>query len=112
MIRRDPACLPRGQDVARFIKVTLLSATSEDGKDVSNAAKAAIKYLKENKFILWNPPEWEPTTFGRAAFASQMMPEDAIRMHDELEQARRQFVMSTDLHTLFLLTPPTMSVDR
>lgn len=53
--------------------------------------------IKELKFI--------STCLGNACLASSMPPGDGIFLFSELQKARQTFVLETDLHAVYLVTP-------
>lgn len=48
---------------------------------------------------------WLATPLGKATLASTMDPADALLIRTDLQKAREQFVMSTELHLTFLVVP-------
>jgi hypothetical protein len=61
----------------------------------------------------WDAPtsSYLPTSLGKATLASGMAPEEALQIKADLSRAREAFVMSTDLHLTFLVTPPSASAE-
>lgn len=49
--------------------------------------------------------EFAPTEFGKAAMCSGLPPELCITIKADLEKARSQFVMTTELHLTYLCVP-------
>ena len=48
---------------------------------------------------------WVPTNLGKATLASGMAPEHALLVKIDLEHARDMFIMATELHLTYLVTP-------
>jgi len=48
---------------------------------------------------------WLSTALGKATLASTMDPADALLIRGDLQRAREQFVMSTELHLTYLVVP-------
>ncbi|KAG1658665.1 hypothetical protein FOA52_007871 [Chlamydomonas sp. UWO 241] len=101
-------------DISRYIQCTLLCATNKDSFQdvVANQTKDALKWLATEGFITWSASLTEPgkgsflpNPLGKATLASGMAPEDALMIKEDLAQARNGFVMSSDLHLTFLVTP-------
>ena len=57
---------------------------------------------------------YEPTQVGSAIVASALTPEDGIFVHSEMRRALASFVMESEMHCLYLLTPipsPTQPIE-
>eukprot|EP00798_Chlamydomonas_sp_ICE-L_P002967 gene2967-12975_t len=85
VVASGAVCSP--MDVQRYIQCTLLAATSDFQGVVASATKTSLRCL------------------GKATLASGMTPEDALLVKHDLSTARDGFVMATDLHLTFLITP-------
>ncbi|PRW44411.1 helicase and polymerase-containing TEBICHI isoform X1 [Chlorella sorokiniana] len=100
-------------DVERYIRCTLLAAMN-DYQKVADTTIAALRWLgaKEHPFIFWDETSrtFQPTPFGKAVLASGLPPEDCLVLKDDLERARRSFVMTTELHLTYLCVPPAQAV--
>ncbi|GMH38125.1 hypothetical protein BSKO_06009 [Bryopsis sp. KO-2023] len=95
------------EDVHRYIKSTLLAATSDFQAVVASATTSSLKWLSLNLFIRWDEQAsiWLPTPLGKASFASSMSPTDALTVKRDLETARSGLVLATDLHLTYLISP-------
>eukprot|EP00106_Octopus_bimaculoides_P021111 XP_014788553.1 PREDICTED: DNA polymerase theta-like [Octopus bimaculoides] len=108
-------------DVSLYTSCTLLSASVEDeerrGNNVSLVSEC-IDFLKENEFISIRNITKEdsdcaettescffPTKLGSAVLASALSPEEGLHVFTELQRARRCFVLESELHILYLVTP-------
>ncbi|XP_076390192.1 DNA polymerase theta isoform X3 [Megachile rotundata] len=94
-------------DLELYTKCTLISMDSEhDSKDPSNEA---IKFLIDNEFLLLQNTEdghrWVATAFGKACLAASIPPREGLFLLEELQKARRCFVLDTELHVVYLVTP-------
>ncbi|CAD7699534.1 unnamed protein product [Ostreobium quekettii] len=93
-------------DVDRFVKCTLLAATSDFQDVVADATKKALHWLGVKQFVRWEGNAYfAPTALGKASLASSLAPDDAIIVKEDLARARQCFVMTTELHLTFLVTP-------
>lgn len=94
-------------DVEKYIRCTLLAATTDFQEVVAASCKASLRWLCQRDFIQWNPTNsiYEPTALGKGTLASGLPPEDALLVRKDLLQARNGLVLSTDLHMTFLITP-------
>lgn len=48
---------------------------------------------------------WVATALGRACLASSVSPRDGLFLFEELQRARKCFVLETELHIIYLVTP-------
>lgn len=48
---------------------------------------------------------WVATAFGKACLAASIPPKDGLFLLEELQKARRCFVLDTELHVIYLVTP-------
>lgn len=48
---------------------------------------------------------WIATAFGKACLAASIPPRDGLFLLEELQKARRCFVLDTELHVIYLVTP-------
>ena len=115
-------------EVETYVKCTLLfaemdrklSANASPDKDASTVAKTLVKstaeYLLTNEFIaMRNPPpdtetvspiqnsEYHATQLGAATVASALSPEEALVVFAEMRKARRNFVLESELHIIYLV---------
>ncbi|XP_036368703.1 DNA polymerase theta-like isoform X2 [Octopus sinensis] len=108
-------------DVSLYSACTLLSASVEDEERRENnvsLVSECIDFLKENEFISARNITKEdsdgaetiescffPTKLGSAVLASALSPDEGLHVFTELQRARRCFVLESELHILYLVTP-------
>ncbi|KAH9504975.1 hypothetical protein Btru_061318 [Bulinus truncatus] len=107
------------EDVLSYIDCSLLSA-SLNGDDMDKMAVVAscIQYLQENEFITVHTQlgdgnvgegiekkKFFSTQLGAAILASSLSPDEGLQAFAELQKARKSFVLDTDLHLIYLVTP-------
>ncbi|XP_036322893.1 DNA polymerase theta isoform X2 [Rhagoletis pomonella] len=106
-------------DIANFVKCTLLSAEkqlSEQGKDNSEDGDNlfitdAVKFLVEYEFVRLqvdsetNRESYVATRLGQACLSASMPPTDGLLLFAELQKSRRCFVLESELHAVYLVTP-------
>nr|POE91458.1 helicase and polymerase-containing protein tebichi [Quercus suber] len=51
------------------------------------------------------------TPLGRAAFGSSLCPEESLIVLDDLSRAREGFVLASDLHLVYMVTPINVDVE-
>ncbi|XP_017792592.1 PREDICTED: DNA polymerase theta [Habropoda laboriosa] len=94
-------------DLELYTKCTLVSLSEEH--DSNDPANEAIKFLIDNEFLLLQKTEeghrWVATAFGKACLAASIPPRDGLFLLEELQKARRCFVLDTELHVVYLVTP-------
>ncbi|KAF5305477.1 hypothetical protein FQA39_LY01568 [Lamprigera yunnana] len=98
-------------DVNTFSRCTLFSMSENETDDaLCDPVTEAIEFLIANEFVRLQKSENEvlkylPTALGKACLSSSMSPEDGLSIFLELEQARRCFVLDTELHLIYIVTP-------
>eukprot|EP00850_Spirogloea_muscicola_P023061 SM000326S12429 [mRNA] locus=s326:82656:94371:+ [translate_table: standard] len=99
-------------DVQRFVRCTLLHITSS-AEEVYASARAALKWLCHRELIRWDTvkAEYDATPLGRAVYGSSLPPDEALVVYDDLKTARDGFVLSTDLHLLYQVTPVYITLE-
>ena len=97
-----------GDEVELWLKCTLL-AHQNPYPDVHRNCKCALEYLGRQKFISYEKPtnSFFATGLGLATFQSSLPPRDAYRVAEDLLQARKHFILESDLHLLYQVTPVT-----
>ncbi|CAK9816398.1 DNA polymerase theta [Anthophora quadrimaculata] len=94
-------------DLELYTKCTLVSLNDEHNS--KGPANEAIKFLIDNEFLLLQNTEeghrWVATAFGKACLAASISPRDGLFLLEELQKARRCFVLDTELHVVYLVTP-------
>ncbi|EDV42218.1 uncharacterized protein Dana_GF17871 [Drosophila ananassae] len=111
------------QDIDRFVNCTLLSAQKAmkndenpvaDEESDSNYINDALDFLIEYEFIRLQTDEetetsaYVATRLGAACLASSMPPTDGLLLFAELQKSRRCFVLESELHAVYLVTPYTV----
>lgn len=110
------------EDIDRFVNCTLLSAQNsvqqadeekdkETHEEDSTFVCDALDFLVEYEFIRLQMDEesdtqkYVATRLGAACLASSMPPTDGLILFAELQKSRRCFVLESELHAVYLVTP-------
>ncbi|KAM1247252.1 hypothetical protein TB2_043362 [Malus domestica] len=98
-------------DIHRYVRCTLLNST-KPFQDVVKSAQESLRWLCHRKFLEWNEDTklYSITPLGRAAFGSSLCPEESLIVLDDLSRAREGFVLASDLHLVYLVTPINVDV--
>ncbi|XP_076922423.1 helicase and polymerase-containing protein TEBICHI-like [Bidens hawaiensis] len=98
-------------DIHRYVRCTLLNST-QPFEDVVKSAKDSLKWLCHRKFLEWSEETklYSTTPLGRASFGSSLCPEESLIVLDDLSRAREGFVLASDLHLVYLVTPTNVDV--
>ncbi|KMQ92613.1 dna polymerase theta-like protein [Lasius niger] len=95
------------EDLELYINCTLLSLSEQS--DVQTFSNEAMKFLLDNEFLLLQTTEresrWIATPLGKACLAASIPPREGLFLFEELQKARRCFVLDTELHVIYLVTP-------
>ncbi|KAK8319113.1 hypothetical protein V6Z12_A13G219900 [Gossypium hirsutum] len=99
-------------DVNRYVRCTLLNST-KPFQEVVKSAQESLRWLCHRKFLEWNDETklYGTTPLGRAAFGSSLCPEESLIVLDDLSRAREGFVLASDLHLVYLVTPINVEVE-
>ncbi|XP_024930711.1 helicase and polymerase-containing protein TEBICHI isoform X3 [Ziziphus jujuba] len=99
-------------DIHRYVKCTLLNST-KPFEDVVKSAQESLRWLCHRKFLEWNDTTkiYSTTPLGRAAFGSSLSPEESLIVLDDLSRAREGFVLASDLHLVYLVTPINVDIE-
>ncbi|KAK9273993.1 hypothetical protein L1049_018807 [Liquidambar formosana] len=99
-------------DIHRYVRCTLLNST-KPFQDVVKSAQDSLRWLCHRKFLEWNDDTklYSTTPLGRAAFGSSLCPEESLIVLDDLLRAREGFVLASDLHLVYLVTPINVDVE-
>jgi replicative superfamily II helicase len=91
------------RDVELFTKCTLLAQSD----NFDSPIKEALEFLVTNEFLRLQDGtgQYVATSLGRACLSSSIPPEDGLSLFTELEKARQCFVLETELHLIYLVTP-------
>ncbi|KAJ9555668.1 hypothetical protein OSB04_010282 [Centaurea solstitialis] len=98
-------------DIHRYVRCTLLNST-QPFEDVVKSAKDSLMWLCHRKFLEWSEDTklYSTTPLGRASFGSSLCPEESLIVLDDLSRAREGFVLASDLHLVYLVTPTNVDV--
>ncbi|XP_042440198.1 helicase and polymerase-containing protein TEBICHI-like [Zingiber officinale] len=99
-------------DINRYVRCTLLNST-KPFQDVVKSAQDSLRWLCNKKFLQWTEDTklYNTTPLGRAAFGSSLTPEESLIVLDDLLKAREAFVLASDLHLVYLVTPINVDVE-
>ncbi|XP_057957397.1 helicase and polymerase-containing protein TEBICHI isoform X2 [Malania oleifera] len=99
-------------DIHRYVRCTLLNST-KPFQDVVKSAQDSLRWLCHRKFLEWNEDTklYSTTPLGRAAFGSSLSPEESLIVLDDLSRAREGFVLASDLHLVYLVTPINVDME-
>ncbi|XP_060523529.1 DNA polymerase theta isoform X2 [Cylas formicarius] len=98
-------------DVQLFTQCTLLAVTEvQDKKQLGNPIHESINFLMTNEFIrlqksIDGQEKYIATSLGKACLASSIAPDEGLTLLTDLEKARQCFVLETELHLIYLVTP-------
>ncbi|KAK0079774.1 hypothetical protein PV326_008551 [Microctonus aethiopoides] len=97
------------EDIVAYMKCTLLSFTTPIN-EVELSTKEAVDFLIKNELLLAQTAEngilrWVATPLGKACLAASVPPKDGLFLFEELQKARQCFVLDTELHVIYLVTP-------
>ncbi|KAM7364011.1 DNA polymerase theta isoform 2-T3 [Cochliomyia hominivorax] len=109
------------EDIDNFVNCTLLSAQkqlinqeeeeshnkSSDGENIGSALDFLIEYefIRLQKNDETQVQYYVATRLGQACLASSMPPTDGLILFAELQKSRRCFVLESELHAVYLVTP-------
>ncbi|XP_039165720.1 helicase and polymerase-containing protein TEBICHI [Eucalyptus grandis] len=99
-------------DINRYVRCTLLNST-KPFQEVVKSAQDSLRWLCHKKFLEWNEETklYSTTPLGRAAFGSSLSPDDSLIVLEDLSRAREGFVLASDLHLVYLVTPTNVDVE-
>ncbi|CAK9217649.1 unnamed protein product [Sphagnum jensenii] len=99
-------------DVQRYVRCTLLNAT-QPFDQVVKAAQDSLRWLCHQHLLSWNSESqlYTSTPLGRAAFGSSLSPEESLVVFEDLVKAREGFVLASDLHLLYEVTPTYVDLE-
>ena len=95
-----------GDEVELWLKCTLL-AHQNPYAEVHVNCKNALNYLGSLQFLKYKKENnsFYATPLGQATFQSSLPPRDAYRVAEDLLKARKHFILASDLHLLYQVTP-------
>ncbi|XP_014662038.1 PREDICTED: DNA polymerase theta-like [Priapulus caudatus] len=99
-------------EVERYAACTLLAISlGDEASQTDGAIASCVEFLTESEFIRLQDVDGEtryiPTQFGCAVLASALSPDEAISVFAQLQRARRCFVLSSELHTVYQVVAPS-----
>ncbi|KAL8143865.1 hypothetical protein V2J09_016897 [Rumex salicifolius] len=99
-------------DIHRYVRCTLLNST-KPFQDVVKSAQDSLKWLCHKKFLEWNEETklYSATPLGCASFGSSLSPEESLVVMDDLSRAREGFILASDLHIVYLVTPINVGIE-
>lgn len=99
-------------DVQRYVRCTLLNAT-QPFEEVVKAAQDSLRWLCHKHLVEWdkNAEIYNITPLGRAAFSSSLSPEESLVVFEDLAKAREGFVLASDLHLIYEVTPTYVDLE-
>ncbi|KAM0921821.1 hypothetical protein ACQ4PT_006730 [Festuca glaucescens] len=99
-------------DIHRYVRCTLLNST-KPFDDVVKSAQDSLRWLCHKRFVEWNNETkiYSATPLGQASFGSSLNPEESLVVLDDLSRAREGFVLASDLHLVYLVTPINVDVE-
>ncbi|XP_017770850.1 PREDICTED: DNA polymerase theta [Nicrophorus vespilloides] len=108
VIASDVASSP--SDITLFTKCTLLASDHNNKVEINNPIDDSVDFLIDNQFIKLQNLEdgtskYVATPLAKACLSSSMPPEEGLALFTELEKARQCFVLETELHLIYLVTP-------
>lgn len=62
-----------------------------------------LKLLIEHQFVRESDNKLAPTNLGQACLAASVTPEIGLKLIKELDRARQNFVLDSELHLLYLV---------
>ncbi|VVC24751.1 Hypothetical protein CINCED_3A009416 [Cinara cedri] len=96
------------EDAFEYIKCTLLYISTGENFN-ENLIHQCLKLLTEHQFIRESDNKLAPTNLGQACLAASVTPEIGLKLIKELDKARQNFVLDSELHLLYLITPYSVS---
>ncbi|XP_064629325.1 DNA polymerase theta-like [Lineus longissimus] len=109
-VARTPA------DVLSYANCTMLAASlaTDEGNNQEQPIQDCIKFLQDAELVriqeIQNADgsktsEYFPTQLGSAILASSLSPDEGLKVFTDLQKARRNFVLDSELHILYQVTP-------
>ncbi|BES88139.1 DNA polymerase theta [Nesidiocoris tenuis] len=96
-------------EVECYTSCTMLAAY-EDPAKINEAVQKCVKYLTDKGFIdLKNETEISASSLAEACLSASMSPDQGLTLLAELDKARKNFVLESDLHAVYQVTPFSVS---
>lgn len=98
------------EDLKLFARSTLISLADVESSVKVDPVTKVVEFLKNFNFIRLQKMEdgtnkYFPTALGKACLSSSLPPGEGLELFTELEKARQCFVLETELHLIYLVTP-------
>ncbi|CAO1305584.1 unnamed protein product [Diamesa hyperborea] len=96
-------------EIERFVQLTLIPLASSENEN--DPITSCMLFLLEFEFIRLHIDEttdelkFIATRLGLACLSSSMAPKDGFLLFTELNKARQNFSLASDLHAIYLVTP-------
>ncbi|XP_075216814.1 DNA polymerase theta [Lycorma delicatula] len=99
------------KDVEIYTACTLFAfSQTANPSDFIEPIKACIEFLQKNEFIrVLKDDQITPTNLGEACLSAALPPDQAVRLLGELHRARQCFVLDSELHIIYQVTPFSVS---
>lgn len=68
-----------------------------------NPIHQCLNMLIEHQFVRENDKKLAPTNLGQACLAASVTPDIGLKLIKELDRARQNFVLDSELHLLYLV---------
>ena len=107
-------------DIQRYTQCSLfhhqnVETNPEEGSTATaESAKHALEFLEQHAFVIWHTEMggyFAPSPLAKATFKAGLSPAEAKLVSESLLDARRQFVMSHELHLVFQCTPYATGIE-
>ncbi|KAK9874987.1 hypothetical protein WA026_005802 [Henosepilachna vigintioctopunctata] len=97
-------------DLHTFEKSTLMYVQKPNGLEEISPVTQVVEFLKNFHFIRLQTLDdgtckFIPTALGKACLTSSLPPGEGLELFTELEKARQCFVLESELHIIYLVTP-------
>ncbi|XP_018911149.2 DNA polymerase theta isoform X3 [Bemisia tabaci] len=95
-----------------YASCTLLAASLDNGfsnESLLDPITSSLQYLETNEFIKSAEESLTPTLLANACLSASLPPDQGIKLLKELHRARQCFVLDTELHVIYQVTPFSVS---
>ncbi|XP_054286731.1 DNA polymerase theta-like [Macrosteles quadrilineatus] len=99
------------EDVELYTNCTFLasSATEDSDNSLVDPLASCVEYLQTNEFIRVSGSSLSPTPLAEACLSASLPPDQGLKLLKELHRARQCFVLETELHVIYQVTPYSVS---
>eukprot|EP01034_Spumella_vulgaris_P021378 gene21378-27408_t len=103
--------LVREAQVMDFVDCTLMKVQQPSDKILTHTREALL-FLKKEQFVQTSTRgDLAPSPLGVATTLSGIAPKDAVQILKSLQDARAKLILKGGLHPVFLVTPPTTTIE-